>query len=198
MAKDAFSALAQALQALPGLGERSARRVAYALLQHKRVDAEHLLQTLTRALKEVRHCQRCNTLCEEEVCDICKDRDRDASSLMIVQMPFDISIIEKARCHTGYYFVLMGAISPLKQQDLSYIALDALQMRLKDPALKEVIIGTNFNGDGEATAYVLQEILSQGPFIVSRLARGVPLGGELEFTDAGTLAQSFYDRKVLE
>ena len=92
----------------------------------------------------------------------------------------------------------MGAISPLKQQDLSYIALDALQMRLKDPALKEVIIGTNFNGDGEATAYVLQEILSQGPFIVSRLARGVPLGGELEFTDAGTLAQSFYDRKVLE
>ncbi|MBN3860417.1 recombination protein RecR [Neisseriaceae bacterium PsAf] len=191
---NAFDELAQALEILPNIGTKSAQRIAYYLLQHNREGTEHLIQCLENALKQVKHCRLCNTFCEHDICDLCADQTRDQSQLMIVQMPLDISILESANCHQGLYFVLMGSIQPLQNMDLNSIAIKKLLNRLHEGDVKEIIIATNFNAEGEATAFILQEILKKLPFKVTRLARGMPLGSELEYTDLGTLAQSFYER----
>ncbi|MBR6877539.1 MAG: recombination protein RecR, partial [Neisseriaceae bacterium] len=164
---------------------------------HKRNDAQELADALTHALTHVNHCQRCNTFCEGELCAICADEKRDTTRLMIVQMPADIVAMEAAHCHDGLYFVLMGQVNPTQNMDLSHIALNELIARLTDSPVQEIIIATSFTAEGDATAYVLNELLKDQPYKISRLARGMPLGSELEYIDAGTLAQAVYERSLL-
>ena len=195
---DAFTRLINALKVLPNVGPKSAQRMAHQLLQHKREEAQELVDALQNALRLVHHCKLCNTFCEEELCGICSDSDRNPHRLMIVHMPVDVSNMEAANCHDGLYFVLMGQISPAQGMDLSAVALDKLIERLQNSETEEIIIATNFTAEGDATAYVLAELFKNLPYKVSRLARGIPLGGELEYVDAGTLAQAVYERRSIK
>ena len=195
---DAFSRLTQALKVLPNVGPKSAQRMAYQLLQHKRDGAEELLAALQQALLQVRHCQQCNTFCEGDLCHVCADETRAQTRLMIVHMPADVASMETANCHDGLYVVLMGQVNPAQGMDLSHIALEKLVARLQNSAVEEIIIATDFTAEGDATAYVLAELFKNLPYRVSRLARGMPLGGELEYVDAGTLAQAVYERRQLK
>ena len=197
-APDAFTRLINALKILPNVGPKSAQRMAHQLLQSKREQAQELVDALQYALKQVQHCRMCNTFCEGSVCDICSDESRDKHRLMIVHMPADVSNMETANCHDGLYFVLMGQISPAQGMEVSAIALDKLVARLQNADVEEIIIATNFTAEGDATAYVLAELFKNLPYKVSRLARGIPLGGELEYVDAGTLAQAVYERRAIK
>ncbi|UOO80876.1 recombination mediator RecR [Uruburuella testudinis] len=195
---DAFTRLINALKVLPNVGPKSAQRMAYQLLQHNREGAAELAGALQNALNLVHHCSGCNTFCENEQCEICADTGRDSRRLMIVHMPADVASMEAAHCHDGLYFVLMGQVSPAQGMDLNHIALEKLVSRLQNSAVEEIIIATNFTAEGDATAYVLSELFKNLPYKVSRLARGMPLGGELEYVDAGTLAQAVYERRLLK
>lgn len=195
---DAFQRLIQALKVLPNVGPKSAQRMAFHLLQYQREGAAELVEALQAALKQVQHCVRCNTFCEHELCNICADEARDGKRLMIVHMPTDVASMEAANCHDGLYFVLMGQVNPAQGMDLSHIALEKLVARLQDSVVEEVIIATNFTAEGDATAYVLAELFKNLPYKVSRLSRGMPLGAELEYVDAGTLAQAVYERRQLK
>lgn len=196
--QDAFQGLIDALKVLPNVGPKSAQRIAYHLLQHKRKEAEKLVDALQTALKQVDHCARCNTFCEGGLCDICADETRDGRRLMVVHMPADVSNMEAANCHDGLYFVLMGQINTALGMDVSAIALDRLVQRLGGGEVEEIIIATAFTAEGNATAYVLSEFFKNLPYKVSRLSQGIPLGGELEYVDAGTLAQAVYERRLIK
>lgn len=195
---DAFVRLINALKILPNVGPKSAQRMAYQLLQYKREEAQELVDALQFALSQVQHCRMCNTFCEGDLCEICADEKREKSRLMIVHMPADVSSMEAANCHDGLYFVLMGQVSPAQGMDISAVALDKLVARLQASDIEEIIIATNFTAEGDATAYVLAELFKNLPYKVSRLARGIPLGGEMEYVDAGTLAQAVYDRRNIQ
>ena len=194
-APDAFSRL---IKALPNVGPKTAQRMAYTLLQQNRAGAQELAQALDCALKQVDNCTSCNTFCEGGLCHICADEKRDPRRLMIVHMPADVAGMEAARCHDGLYFVLMGQVSPAQDMDLKAIALDKLIARVADSPVEEIIIATSFTAEGDATAYVLAELFKDQPYKVSRLARGMPLGSELEYVDAGTLAQAVYRRSLIQ
>ncbi len=191
---DALSRLIQALCALPNVGPKTAQRMAHTLLQQKRAQAAELADALSQALKLVRHCRSCHTFCEGELCTICADERRDRKRLMIVQMPADISAMEAARCHDGLYFVLMGQVNPVQDMGLEHIALNELIQRLQQSDVEEIIIATSFTAEGDATAYILIELLKDLPYKISRLAKGIPLGADLEYVDAGTLAEAVYRR----
>ncbi len=195
---DAFSRLIKALCILPNVGPKSAQRMAYQLLQHDRDGAAVLVEALQNALKQVGHCKRCNTFSEHELCAICADGQRDPHRLMIVHMPADVASMEAAHCHDGLYFVLMGQVSPAQGMDLNHIALNKLIERLQESEVEEIIIATNFTAEGDATAYILSELFAKLPYKVSRLSRGMPLNSELEYIDAGTLAQAVYERRQLK
>ena len=195
---DAFSRLIKALCILPNVGPKTAQRMAYTLLQQNRAGAQELAQALDCALKQVNNCTSCNTFCEGGLCHICADEKRDPRRLMIVHMPADVAGMEAARCHDGLYFVLMGQVSPAQDMDLKAIALDKLIARVADSPVEEIIIATSFTAEGDATAYVLAELFKDQPYKVSRLARGMPLGSELEYVDAGTLAQAVYRRSLIQ
>ena len=197
-APDAFSRLIKALCILPNVGPKTAQRMAYTLLQQNRAGAQELAQALDCALKQVNNCTSCNTFCEGGLCYICADEQRDPRRLMIVHMPADVAGMEAARCHDGLYFVLMGQVSPAQDMDLKAIALDKLIARVADSPVEEIIIATSFTAEGDATAYVLAELFKDQPYKVSRLARGMPLGSELEYVDAGTLAQAVYRRSLIQ
>ncbi len=192
---DALGRLTNALKVLPNVGPKTAQRMAYELLQHKRAGAEELVAAIQAALLQIHHCRLCNTFCEGELCDICADEQRDSKRLMLVQMPVDVASMEAANCHDGLYFVLMGQVNPGQGADLNAIDLDKLIIRLQEHEIDEVIIATNFTAEGDATAYVLSQLLTNFPAKITRLARGMPLGGELEYVDAGTLAQAVYERR---
>lgn len=196
--QDAFQGLIDALKVLPNVGPKSAQRIAYHLLQHKRKEAEKLVDALQTALKQVYYCAMCNTFCEGGLCDICADETRDGRRLMVVHMPADVSNMEAANCHDGLYFVLMGQINTALGMDVSAIALDRLAQRLGGGEVEEIIIATAFTAEGNATAYVLSEFFKNLPYKVSRLSQGIPLGGELEYVDAGTLAQAVYERRLIK
>lgn len=196
--QDAFQGLIDALKVLPNVGPKSAQRIAYHLLQHKRKEAEKLVDVLQTALKQVYHCAMCNTFCEGGLCDICADETRDGRRLMVVHMPADVSNMEAANCHDGLYFVLMGQINTALGMDVSAIALDRLAQRLGGGEVEEIIIATAFTAEGNATAYVLSEFFKNLPYKVSRLSQGIPLGGELEYVDAGTLTQAVYERRLIK
>ncbi|MFT4174723.1 MAG: recombination mediator RecR [Rhodocyclaceae bacterium] len=189
--------LTDALRILPGVGPKSAQRMVYHLLQHDREGAARLAAALSGALERVGHCSRCNTFSEADICERCTNAQRDASVLCVVEMPSDLAIMEQTLAYRGLYYVLMGRISPLDGIGPRELKLDKLINRASDGAVQEVIIATNFTNEGEATAHYVGELLRARGLKVSRIARGVPVGGELEHTDIGTIAQALYERRSL-
>jgi recombination protein RecR len=189
--------LIEALRVLPGVGPRSAQRMAYHLLQHDRAGADALGNALAEALRTVRHCTRCNNFTEEDVCVLCRSPRRDASLLCVVETPADLSMVEQTLSYSGMYFVLMGRLSPLDGVGPRDIGLDRLLTRASDGLVQEVILATNFTNEGEATAHYIAEMLRARGIKPTRIARGVPLGGELEYVDVGTISQALLDRRGL-
>ncbi len=187
--------LIEALRVLPGVGPRSAQRMAYHLLQHDRGGAEQLAQALSGALAAVRRCARCNNFSEDEICALCRSGRRDASLLCVVETPADLATVEQTLSYSGMYFVLMGRLSPLDGVGPRDIGLDRLLERAAAGEVQEVILATNFTNEGEATAHYIAEMLRSRNVKVSRIARGVPLGGELEYVDVGTISQALLDRR---
>ena len=193
----ALDELIQALRCLPGVGPKSAQRMAYHLLQRDPKGAERLARGLEDALGRIRHCARCNTFTENEMCVVCSSPRRDASMLCVVESPGDLLMMEQTQSYSGLYFVLMGRLSPLDGIGPREIHLDRLISRATDGVVEEVILATNFTPEGEATAHTIGELLKARGLKVSRLARGVPVGGELEYVDSGTLAQAVRDRRTV-
>ena len=187
--------LIQALRRLPGVGVKSASRMAYHLLQHDRDGAELLSQALHQAAMQVQHCERCHTFTTQTVCDTCLDEGRDTTRLCVVETPADQSAIERTGTYRGLYYVLMGKLSPLDGIGPHDIGLAGLRERCSLPELREVILATNFTAEGEATAHVIAEMLKALGLRVTRLARGVPAGSELEYVDLGTIAHALVDRR---
>lgn len=189
--------LIQALRCLPGVGPKAAQRMALHLLQHDREGALRLAAALEAATRIVRHCQRCNTFTEEEICSLCRSSKRDASLLCVVETPADLLMLEHTQAYSGMYFVLMGRLSPLDGVGPKEIRLDRLLKRALDGQVREVVLATNFTNEGEATAHYIGEMLGARGLKVTRLARGVPVGGELEYVDSGTLAQALRERRTI-
>ncbi len=187
--------LSEALRRLPGVGPKSAQRMAYHLMQHDRDGAAMLGRALSQAVEKIRHCGMCNTFTEHEVCETCMDADRDASLLCVVETPGDQLMIEQTMTFKGLYFILMGHLSPLDGIGPKDIHLEKLISRATDGVVNEVVLATNFTNEGEATAHYISETLKVRGLKVSRLARGVPVGGELEYVDAGTIARAMLDRR---
>ena len=187
--------LTEALRRLPGVGPKSAQRMAFHLLQHDREGAAMLSRALYQAVDTVHHCALCNTFAEEAVCDTCLDGERDTTLLCVVETPADQLMIEQTLTYKGLYFVLMGRLSPLDGIGPKDIHLDKLIARAADGVVSEVVLATNFTNEGEATAHYISEMLKVRGLKVSRLARGVPVGGELEYVDAGTIARAMLDRR---
>ncbi|GAB3549115.1 recombination mediator RecR [Noviherbaspirillum agri] len=188
--------LTEALRRLPGVGPKSAQRMAYHLMQHDRDGAALLGRALTQAVEKIRHCAKCNTFTEHEVCEMCVNPERDAHLLCVVETPADLLMIEQTLTYKGLYFVLMGHLSPLDGIGPKDIHLEKLIARAKDGVVEEVVLATNFTNEGEATAHYISETLKVRGLKVSRLARGVPVGGELEYVDAGTIARAMLDRRA--
>jgi len=193
----ALERLIEALRVLPGIGPRSAQRMAYHVLQRDRAGAEQLAQALVDALRTVRHCARCNNFTEQEICALCRSPRRDPSLLCVVETPADLATVEQSLSYSGMYFVLMGRLSPLDGVGPRDVGLDRLLTRAADGVVQEVILATNFTNEGEATAHYVAEMLRSCEVKVSRIARGVPLGGELEYVDVGTISQAILDRRGL-
>ena len=189
--------LVEALRVLPGVGPRSAQRMAYYLLQRDRNGAEQLARALTDALSRVRHCALCNNYTEDEICALCRSPRRDRSQLCVVETPADLAMVEQTSAYSGMYFVLMGRLSPLDGVGPRDIGLEKLLARATAGEVTEVVLATNFTNEGEATAHYIAELLRSRNVRVSRIARGVPLGGELEYVDAGTLSQALLDRREM-
>ena len=190
--------LARALRCLPGVGPKAAQRMALHLMQHDRDGARALAGALAQAADVIRHCERCNTFTEESICAMCRSGKRDQALLCVVETPADLLMVEHTHSYQGLYFVLMGRLSPLDGIGPKEIGLDRLLKRAQDGVVREVILATNFTNEGEATAHYVGELLGARGLTVSRLARGVPVGGELEYVDAGTLAQALRERRPLD
>lgn len=190
-----LDALIQALRRLPGVGVKSAARMAFHLLQHDRAGAQLLSQALAQAADHVHHCTRCHTFTEAEVCEVCLDPERDATRLCVVETPADQSALERTGAFKGLYFVLMGRLSPLDGVGPRDIGVQKLLQRATDGVVQEVILATNFTAEGETTAHVIGEALKTRGLQVTRLARGVPVGSELEYVDLGTIAHALADRR---
>ena len=192
-----LEALIEALRCLPGVGPKSAQRMAYHLMQRERRGAQRLADSLQRALEALRHCQRCNTFTELEVCERCASPRRDPSLLCVVETPVDMNMMEQTQAYSGLYYVLMGRVSPLDGIGARELQLEQLLARACDGVVQEVILATNFTNEGEATAHYISAMLKTHGVAVTRIARGVPVGGELEFVDSGTLAQALRERRLL-
>ncbi len=192
-----LEALIAALRRLPGVGPKSAQRYAFHMLQHDREGAAMLGRSLSEAVNKIRHCERCNTFSEQSLCDTCASTRRDPGLLCVVETPADQLVLEQTLSYSGYYFVLMGRLSPLDGIGPSDLHMHRLIDRINDGLVSEVILATNFTAEGEATAHYLGAMLKRQGLKVSRLARGVPVGSELEYVDASTIAQALRDRKRL-
>jgi recombination protein RecR len=187
--------LIAALRCLPGVGPKSAVRMAYYLLQRDRKGASALAQALDIALQVVSHCELCNTFSETPVCPMCASGKREGSMLCVVEMPTDMMLMEQTQAYNGMYYVLMGRLSPLDGIGPKEIHLDKLIKRAQDGKVQEVILATNYTVEGEATAHYISELLGKHGIRISRIARGMPMGGEIEHVDAGTLAQAMLERR---
>ncbi len=190
-----LSSLIEALRRLPGVGAKSAARMAYHLMQHDREGAIMLARSLEGAVKAVKHCQRCHTFTENDICNTCLDAGRDQSKLCVVETPADQAALERTGAYKGLYFVLMGKISPLDGIGPKEIGGEKLIARATDGTVQEVILATNFTGEGEATAHIVSTLLKNRGIQVTRLSRGVPIGSELEYVDLGTIAHALEDRR---
>lgn len=191
----AIEALKKALKALPGVGPKNAQRMAFHLLERDRDGAQAIADALHIALESVTTCKRCNTFCEADICDICASDKRDKSLLCIVETPADLEALEQVGAYQGVYFVLMGRLSPLEGIGPGQLAFKRLGELVAHESITEVVIATNITPEGEATADYAQQLLAPYDLEVTRLARGVPVGGELEYMDQRTLAAAFKDRR---
>lgn len=195
MSDPLLSGLIDALRVLPGVGQKSAQRMAYHLLQHERQAAVKLAQMLLQAVDEIGHCERCHTFTRDRLCNICTDPARDTRQLCVVETPADLAALERTGSYQGLYFVLAGAVSPLDGVGMHDTGVPLLMKRAQDGVIEEVVLATNFTAQGEVTAHVVTEQLRASGLRVTRLARGVPVGSELEYVDLGTIAHALMDRR---
>lgn len=191
----AIEALKEALKALPGVGPKNAQRMAFHLMERNRQGAKEIADALNSALDKVTCCQRCNTFCESEFCSICVSEKRDKKMLCVVETPSDLKAIEQVGAYQGLYFVLMGKLSPLEGIGPDKLAFKRLNELVAQNDIEEVVIATNITAEGETTADYTQQMLAQYGVKITRLARGVPVGGELEYMDQRTLAAALKDRR---
>jgi len=192
-----LAALIDSLRTLPGVGPKTAQRMAFHLLQEGRSGAQSLAQALTQALDSVHRCRRCRMLTEEELCSLCSSPQRDASLLCVVESPADVVAVEQSGSYRGQYFVLMGHLSPLDGIGPEQIGARELEALLSEGHVHELILATNPTVEGEATAHFLSELALRRGVRASRIAHGVPMGGELEYVDGGTLAHALAGRQLL-
>lgn len=190
--------LIDALRCMPGIGQKSAQRIAFYLLERDREGAAGMSVALAEAMAGIGHCTRCRMFSEHDLCSICSSNGRDATQLCIVESPADVMAVEDATGYRGMYFVLMGHLSPLDGIGPEELGLSALEQRIRDESISEVIIATNPTVEGDATAHYLSDIASKHEVLASRIAHGVPLGGELEYVDGGTLSHAFYGRRAID
>ena len=187
--------LVEALRCMPGIGPKSAQRIAFHLLERNRNGARFLAKSLQEAMDGVKNCSKCRDFTEDDICRICSSSKRDQSTLCIVESPADVSAIEQSATYSGVYFVLMGKLSPIDGVGPDQIGLNLLEQRLQEEEIKEIILATNPTVEGEATAHYISEMAKKYNVKTTRIAHGVPLGGELEFVDGGTLAHAFSGRR---
>jgi recombination protein RecR len=190
--------LIDALRCMPGVGKKSAQRIAFHLLERDRDGASHLSTALAQAVQGIGHCKRCRMLSEHDLCSICSASGRDETQLCVVESPVDVMAIEDATGFRGHYFVLMGHLSPLDGIGPQELGLTTLEQRLAEGSISEMIIATNPTVEGDATAHYLADLAERHNVQASRIAHGVPLGGELEYVDGGTLSHAFYGRRLIE
>ena len=195
MSSPLLEQLIEALRVLPGVGRKSAQRMAYHVLERGRDGGRHLAQVLAEAVERVGHCSQCRDFSETEVCAPCAGAGRDRQQLCVVETPADQAALERSGSYQGLYFVLMGRLSPLDGVGVGDIGVAPLLERAGDGVVHEVILATGFGAEGEATAHALGEALRSRGLTVTRLARGVPVGSELEFVDRATLAHALADRR---
>ena len=187
--------LKEALQRLPGVGPKSAQRMAFHLLERDREGAQQIGESIRHALLKISHCERCNNFSESPLCVICSSGRRDAEKLCVVETPADLEAIEQAGIYQGMYFVLMGCLSPLDDIGPDQLGIDALLNLIQRETINELILATNLTMEGQATSDFIVDLVTPKGITVTRLARGLPMGGELEYMDPGTLNQAFVDRK---
>ena len=193
----ALEQLIDSLRALPGVGPKSALRMAYYLLQRDRKGAAKLGKSLENALQVLGHCSLCNNFSEATICSLCASAKREQAQLCVIEMPTDLMMMEQTHSYNGMYFVLMGRLSPLDGIGPKEINLEKLIKRAQDGVITEVILATNYTVEGEATAHYISELLKTRGLTVSRIARGLPMGGEIEYVDSGTLSMALLGRKIL-
>lgn len=190
--------LIEALKCLPGVGQKSAQRMAFHLLQRNRSGASELSETLARAMDAIGNCERCRMLTEESVCSFCNSHRRDDAVLCVVETPADVLAIEQAGIYRGRYFVLMGHLSPIDGIGPAELGLDLLEQRLQEPGIEELVLATSVTVEGDATAHIVAQIAQRHKVRASRIAYGVPVGGELEFIDSSTISRAFSGRLDLQ
>jgi len=187
--------LVSALKCLPSVGARTAQRMAFHLLEHDREKGLQLAQAMQNAIENIGHCKSCRTLTEHDICKICADKSRQLSTLCVVENPSDVLAVEQATAYRGYYFVLMGKLSPLDGIGPDDIGLDVLESRLADEDIEELILATNPTVEGEVTAHYISQLADKHDVKTTRIAHGVPVGGELDYVDSGTLSHAFDGRR---
>lgn len=197
MKVNSIDALIKSLCCLPGIGPKSAQRMAYHILERAQDKGLQLAEALQQAIMKIRHCNKCRTLTEYELCDICASPRRDPGLLCVVETPADILAIEQTHSFKGLYFVLMGHLSPLDGIGPKEIGIDVLEQRLNQDNLSEVILATNSTMEGEATAHYIAKIVASKNIKCTRIAHGVPMGGELEYLDGNTLMRAFSGRVAM-
>ena len=189
--------LVDALKILPGVGPKSALRMTYFLLQRNRQGAQNISESISSALEQLMHCELCNNFSEKPQCSICLSSKRDKNTICIVEMPTDLLMLEETHSYNGLYFILMGRLSPLDGIGPNEIHLSKLIRRIKNSNIKEIILATNFTVEGNATAQYIKELFKDVDIKATRIARGLPMGGEIEYVDSGTLAQAIVERKTI-
>lgn len=192
-----LSRFVDALRCLPGVGHKSAQRIAFHLLERDRTRGKHLASVMEEALQNIAHCEKCQTFSEVSICAICQDLRRDRATLCVVESPADALALEQTGHYRGLYFVLMGHLSPIDGIGPEELGLKKLLAYVLNEGIKEVILATNPTIEGEATAHYIAGLLKEVPVSVTRIAHGVPMGGELEYTDPGTLAAAFKGRRLI-
>lgn len=190
-----LKSLVEALRCLPSVGNRTAQRMAFHLLEHDRAGGKRLANVMAQAMENIKHCERCRTLTEHDLCRLCQDQSRDPSLLCVVEHPSDVVALEQATVFRGYYFVLGGNLSPLDGITPEDIGLDILEQRLAVGEIQEIILATNPTVEGEVTAHYIHELAAKQSIKTTRIAHGVPMGSELEYVDSGTLSHAFEGRR---
>jgi recombination protein RecR len=198
MTSSSLDELIQSLGCLPGVGRKSAQRMALHLLERDQAGARRIADALNGALANVRHCRRCRNFCDSEICEICSDAERDQGAICVVEAPADVIAVESSGAFGGRYFVLMGKLSPLDGYGPDEIGLEQLEQLLEEGDIRELILATSATVEGDITAQYIADVAAGHDVASSRLARGIPLGGELEFVDSGTLSRALQGRQQID